>query len=39
MNDIKTRDNFDDIDIKNTAYIDYLPYNEVPDCRDYKHGE
>ena len=39
MEKIKLRDNFEDIDITNTAYMDYLPYKEVPDCRDYKHGE
>ena len=39
METIRLRDNFDDIDVINTAYISYLPFKEVPDCRDYKHGE
>lgn len=39
METIKTRKNFDDIDVINTPYIDYLPYLEIPDCKDYKHGE
>lgn len=39
METIKTRKNFDDIDVINTPYIDYLPYLEIPDCKDYKYGE
>lgn len=38
MDSIKLRNNFDDIDVINTAYISYLPYEEVPDCKDYRYG-
>ena len=39
METIKIRDNFDDIDVINTPYIEYLPYLDIPDCKDYKYGE
>ena len=37
--EIKRRQDFDDVDIINTAYLVYDPYNEVPGWSDYKDGE
>ena len=33
------RDNYDDIDVINTAYITYVPYREIPSYSDCKYGE
>ncbi len=37
--EIKLRRYFDDVDVLNTAYIRYEPYNERPKDTDFKYGE